>query len=147
MNDTADIQAMLNWLATCPLTNALGDGDVAFSIEYLGAEPVQFSLEATPAAPVLEQFFLGSCRARNYVLASRMSYTSEVVQQAANCSFWDEFAAWVERKSAARELPELAPGKRAEKVICLSPGYLMSQDTDSCRFQIQLQLQYYQEGR
>ena len=75
MNDTADIQAMLNWLATCPLTNALGDGDVAFSIEYLGAEPVQFSLEATPAAPVLEQFFLGSRRARNYVLASRMSYT------------------------------------------------------------------------
>lgn len=72
MNDTADIQAMLNWLATCPLTNALGDGDVAFSIEYLGAEPVQFSLEATPAAPVLEQFFLGSRRARNYVLASRM---------------------------------------------------------------------------
>ena len=147
MKDTADIQAMLNWLATCPLTHTLGDGDVAFSIEYLGADPVQFSLEATPAAPKLEQFFLGSRRARNYVLASRMSYTSEVVQQAANCSFWDEFAAWVERKSAARELPELAPGKRAEKVICLSPGYIMSQDTDSCRFQIQLQLQYYQEGR
>ena len=60
--------------------------------------------------------------------------------------FADGGAFWSALESA-RELPELAPGKRAEKVICLSPGYLMSQDTDSCRFQIQLQLQYYQEGR
>ena len=147
MSQTADIKAMLDWLAACPLATALNNGDVAFSIEYLGAEPAQFSLEATPTAPILEQFFFGSRRARNYVLASRMSYSQDVIQQTANSSFWDEFAAWVEQQSDARHLPELAPGKRAEKVICLSPGYLMSQDTDSCRFQIQLQLQYYQEGR
>ena len=147
MSQTADIKAMLDWLAACPMAASLGDGNVAFSIEYLGAEAVQFSLEATPTAPVLEQFFLGSRRVRNYVLASRMEYSPEVVQQAANSSFWDDFAAWVEQQSDARQLPQLSEGKRAEKVVCLSPGYIMSQDANSCRFQIQLQLQYYQEGR
>jgi hypothetical protein len=42
MNETKtpDIQAMLEWLASCPLAASLNDGDVAFSIDYLGAEPV-----------------------------------------------------------------------------------------------------------
>nr|DAT50769.1 MAG TPA: Minor capsid protein from bacteriophage [Caudoviricetes sp.] len=148
MSQTADIQAMLDWLASCPLATALGD-DVVFSIEYLGAETtqVQFSLESTPTAAILEQFFLGSRRAKNYVLASRMEYSPEAVQQAANSAFWDEFAKWVEKQSARRNLPVLSGDKTAEKVVCLSPGYIMSQDASSCRFQIQLQLQYYQKGR
>lgn len=148
MSQTADIQAMLDWLASCPLATALGDGDVSFSIEYLGADSaqVQFSLEATPTATILAQYFMGSVRAKNYVLASRMTYSPDAVQQAANSSFWDDFALWVEQQSGAGQLPKLSGGKRAEKVVCLSPGYIMSQDADSCRFQIQLQLQYYQEG-
>lgn len=50
MSQTADIKAMLDWLASCPLATTLNDGDVVFSIEYLGAdtEQMQFSLEATP---------------------------------------------------------------------------------------------------
>ena len=86
MSQTADIKAMLDWLASCPLATTLNNGDVVFSIEYLGADTgqMQFSLEATPTAMVLEQFFLGSRRAKNYVLASRMVYSPEVVQQAAN---------------------------------------------------------------
>lgn len=72
MNETKtpDIQAMLEWLASCPLAASLNDGDVAFSIDYLGAEPCQFSLESTPTAPILEQYIRGSLRAKNYVLAS-----------------------------------------------------------------------------
>ena len=149
MSQTADIKAMLDWLASCPLATTLNDGDVVFSIEYLGADTdqMQFSLEATPTARVLEQFFLGSRRAKNYVLASRMVYSPKVVQQAANSAFWDEFAEWVEKQSGRQNLPALSDGKKAEKVVCLSPGYIMSQDASSCRFQIQLQLQYYQKGR
>ena len=56
MSQTADIKAMLDWLASCPLAMTLNDGDVVFSIEYLGADTdqMQFSLEATPTAMVLE---------------------------------------------------------------------------------------------
>lgn len=145
----ADSQALLEWLATCPLVHQLNNGDVALSIDYLGSDTdtISFSLESTPSAFVLEQFFFGSLRARNYVLASRMSYTEDQVQQASNSSFWDEFAAWVEAQSQAGNLPRLGPGRKAERVLCLSPGYILSQDANSCRFQLQLQMQYYQEGR
>lgn len=149
MNETKtpDIQAMLEWLAECPFATALNDGDVAFSIDYLGAGEHQFSLESTPTAPILEKYIRGSLRAKNYVLASRMSYTQDQVQQAANSSFWDNFADWVEEQSLAGRLPKLGGDKTAEAVVCLSPGYILSQDASTCRFQIQLQLQYYQEGR
>lgn len=144
---TPDIQAMLEWLASCPFATTLNDGDVAFSIDYLGAEPCQFSLESTPTAPILEKYIRGSLRAKNYVLASRMSYTQDIAQQAANSSFWDNFADWVEEQSLAGRLPQLEGDKKAEAVVCLSPGYILNQDANTCRFQIQLQLQYYQEGR
>ena len=149
MNETKtpDIQAMLEWLADCPFATALNNGDVAFSIDYLGAEPCQFSLESTPTAPILEKYIRGSLRAKNYVLASRMSYTQDTAQQAANSSFWDSFADWVEEQSLAGRLPKLENGKTAEAVVCLSPGYILNQNANTCRFQIQLQLQYYQEGR
>ena len=50
MSQTADIKAMLDWLASCPLATTLNNGDVVFSIEYLGADTgqMQFSLEAHP---------------------------------------------------------------------------------------------------
>ena len=32
MSQTADIKAMLDWLASCPLATTLNDGDVVFSI-------------------------------------------------------------------------------------------------------------------
>lgn len=147
---TADVKAMLDWLATCPLITTLNNGDVVLGIDYLGTgEPdmVPFSLESTPSAPLLAQYFGGSSRAKNYILASRMGYSEDQVQQAANSSFWEDFAEWVEVQSRARKLPVLGDGRRAEKVVCLSPGYILSQDSNTCRFQIQLQLQYYQEGR
>lgn len=144
---TPDIQAMLEWLASCPLATTLNNGDVAFSIDYLGSDPCQFSLESTPTAPILEQYIRSSLRAKNYILASRMSYTEDLVQQAANSAFWDDFAEWVEDQALAQNLPRLEGGKTAEAVVCLSPGYILDQGASTCRFQIQLQLQYYQEGR
>lgn len=146
MSQTPIVKAMLDWLASCPLVSGYNDGDVAFAIEYLGAEPAQFSLEVSPSAPTIEQYISGSLRARNFVLASRMIYSQDEAQQAANSGFWEEFSDWVETQSRRGELPLLGPGKKAEKVVCLSPGYIIGQDANTCRTQMQLQLQYYQEG-
>lgn len=146
MSQTPIVKAVLDWLASCPLVSSYNGGDVAFSIEYLGAEPAQFSLEVSPSAPTIEQYISGSLRARNFVLASRMIYSQDEAQQAANSGFWEEFSDWVETQSRQGELPFLGPGKKAEKVVCLSPGYIIGQDANTCRTQMQLQLQYYQEG-
>ena len=75
-----------------------------------------------------------------------MIYSQDEAQQAANSGLWEEFSDWVETQSRRGELPLLGPGKKAEKVVCLSPGYIIGQDANTCRTQMQLQLQYYQEG-
>lgn len=147
MSQDPIIKAMLDWLAECPLVCGYNGGDMSISIEYLGAEPAQFSLEATPTAPVLTEYISGSLRARNFVLASRMIYSADAAQQAANSGFWDEFTDWVETQSRSGNLPRMSGDRQAQKVLCLSPGYIIGQDANTCRTQIQLQLQYYQEGR
>ena len=122
MNETKtpDIQAMLEWLASCPLAASLNDGDVAFSIDYLGAEPCQFSLESTPTAPILEQYIRGSLRAKNYVLASRMSYTQNVVEQAANSSFGTTSPTGWRRRPPRRTCPSWQVIKR-QRLWCAFP--------------------------
>ena len=53
---TADVKAMLDWLATCPLITTLNNGDVVLGIDYLGTgEPdmVPFSFLNPISAPVI----------------------------------------------------------------------------------------------
>ena len=139
------IKAVQEWLKTCPLVAEQLGANVAFHIDYLPERTTQFSIEDSPGAPVLRSYFSGELRAKNYVLASRMEYSESMAQQAANSGFWDEFAAWIERKSRARELPDLGEGREARRVAVTDSGYIITSEDGTCRFQIQIKLEYYQD--
>ena len=89
----AAIKAMQEWLKTCPYVASQLGGNVAFHIDYLPEDTTQFSIEDSPGDPVLQEFFSGRRKAKNYVLASRMEYSESIAQQAANSGFWDDFPA------------------------------------------------------
>ena len=138
------IKAVQEWLKTCPLVAEQLGANVAFCIDYLPERTTQFAIEDSPGAPVLRSYFSGELRAKNYVLASRMEYSESMAQQAANSGFWDEFAGWIERKSRARELPDLGDGREARRVAVTDSGYIITSEDGTCRFQIQIRLEYYQ---
>ena len=73
---------MQEWLKTCPYVAEQLGGNVAFRIDYLPEETTQFSIEDSPGDPVLQEFFSGRRKAKNYVLASRMEYSESIAQQA-----------------------------------------------------------------
>ncbi|MGN0706766.1 MAG: hypothetical protein ACI4JC_02050 [Faecalibacterium sp.] len=141
---TAAIKAVQEWLKACPLVAQQLGENVSFYIDYLPDRTAQFSIEDSPGAPVLKSYFDKTLRAKNYVLASRMVYSEDIAQQAANSAFWDAFADWIERQSAARRFPELGPGRRAKAVEVTTSGYILASEEGACRFQIQIQLQYFQ---
>lgn len=138
------IKAVQEWLKTCPLVAEQMGNNVAFRIDYLPEETTQFSIEDAPGDPVLASFFSGKRKAKNYVLASRMEYSESIAQQAANSGFWDAFADWIEAQSDAHNLPDLGEGRTAERVAVTNSGYIVTSEDGTCRFQIQIRLEYYQ---
>lgn len=140
----AAIKAVQEWLKTCPLVAGQLGNNVAFHIDYLPEDTTQFSIEDSPGDPVLQEFFSGRRKAKNYVLASRMEYSESIAQQAANSGFWDNFADWIEAQSDAHNLPDLGEGRTAERVAVTNSGYIVTSEDGTCRFQIQIRLEYYQ---
>ena len=140
----AAIKAVQEWLKTCPLVAGQLGNNVAFHIDYLPEDTTQFSIEDSPGDPVLQEFFSGRRKAKNYVLASRMEYSESIAQQAANSGFWDDFADWIEAQSDAHNLPDLGEGRTAERVAVTNSGYIVTSEDGTCRFQIQSRLEYYQ---
>ena len=138
----AAIKAVQEWLKTCPLVAGQLGNNVAFHIDYLPEDTTQFSIEDSPGDPVLQEFFSGRRKAKNYVLASRMEYSESIAQQAANSGFWDDFADWIEAQSDAHNLPDLGEGRTAERVAVTNS--IVTSEDGTCRFQIQIRLEYYQ---
>lgn len=138
------IKAVQEWLKTCPLVAGLLEDGVALRIDWLGAEPASFSLEDAPGSPVIEEYFNGRTKIKNYVLASRMEYSPDIAQQAANSGFWDDFSDWIAQQSDRGLLPQLDGGRQAEKAEVTGSSYIITADDGTCRFQIQLAIQYFQ---
>ena len=142
---TPAIQAMRDWLRTCPLVASAQEDGVAFRTNGLTGDLEEYSISDMPGDPLLKRYFSGTLRLKNYVLASHTLYTPDnASQQAAASGFWDDLTDWVERQNDARSFPVLGSGRAVRGVRVSSSGYILEAEGGACRAQIQIQLVYYQ---
>lgn len=142
---TPAISAMRDWLRTCPLVAAAKENGVAFRISALGADAEEYSISDMPGDPILKRYFSGTVRLKNYVLASRTTYSPEnLALQAGNSGLWDELTDWVEAQNARRNFPQLGGGRAVRNVAVTSSGYILEAEGTTCRAQVQIQLIYEQ---
>ena len=67
-------ESVRTWLRSCPLI----DQNDRFSINYLGAEPMEYTVEEVPGVPVLTKYMDGSTmRSASFVVASRSEYSAK----------------------------------------------------------------------
>lgn len=142
---TPAIQAMREWLRTCPLVASAQEDGVAFHTNGLTGDTEEYSISDLPSDPILKRYFSGTRRLKNYVLASHAVYSPDSTsQQAAASGFWDDLTDWVERQNDAKNFPVLGSGRTVQGVRVSSSGYILEAESGTCRAQIQLQLVYYQ---
>lgn len=137
------IGSLRAWLASCPI---LKDG--ILNVEYLGAEGIEYTIDADqPTSPILRKYVDGdSLRQYPFIFASRESYGPDVLQNIANSGFYEDLAAWVEQQSAAGNLPVLDEHRTPKYIEVLSNGYPFDTGDSTARYQITMNLIYYQEG-
>ncbi len=136
------IKAIRDYFKKCPL---LKSGKI--NVNYLGEEPIRYTIDAVPAAPIIKQYVDGgSQRQYVFVFASRDYYSPNVLENLETQTFYDEFAAWIEAQNDARNYPVLPDEKyEALAVQVLTSGYAFDATTRNARFQIQCRLVYKKE--
>lgn len=132
------------YFAECPL---LQDGKLNF--DYLGIEPVEYTIETVPTEPIFKRYVDGSTiRQYPFVFASRESFGVDVWGNIDTSDFYERLATWVETQSNLRNLPNFGEEYRySVSLEVTSSGYVFQEDTDNARYQIQLSLKYYQDRR
>ena len=122
----------------------LPDGNVLS--DYLGSSACEFTLEPIPCNTIYRQYTDGGALKQYcFLLASRFFYTDDLRQCADNQKFFEDFAAWVTAQDRAGHLPALDEGRTAFSLDVLTHGYVISEDAETARYQIQLRLVYEEE--
>lgn len=136
------IEAIEQYVSACPL---LKDG--AMRVDALGDEATEYVIEPGIYDPVIERYIDGSSDRRcQFVFGSREAYGMDRVQNMMNSAFYERFADWIEERSKAGDLPDLPDGRTPETIAATSPGYLLSEDGKTARYQIQIEMTYHQRA-
>ena len=99
------------------------------------------------STPVIETYIDGSSDRRyQFNFGSREYYGMDRLQNIANSTFYEDFAAWVEAQDAAGHFPEVPEGMHPEQLTVLSSGYMFDESMQNARYQIQLELIYHKEA-
>lgn len=141
MADTI-IKAIEEYFLECPI---LKDG--CMRVDFLGPNPVEYVIEPLPGNPILKRYVDGSS-VRRYLFAfgSREFYSQQRLQNIENSGFYEQFAEWIERMNAEKNLPKLPEGMRPQVLYAMSTGYLFDGSMSNARYQIQLALEYFKEA-
>lgn len=116
-------------------------GDVG--IDFLGAEPTQFTLEPVPCEPIFRKYTDGGClRQFLFVFASRSYYGADVALCAENQALFEGLDRWLRDNEADGILPNLGEHRAAVSLEVRSSGYAFAEGADTARYQMQLRLIY-----
>lgn len=136
------IEAVKEYLEACPELGALAK----VKVDFLGDKEGSYSIEETPANPVVRSFVDGSRECQFlFIFASRNFYATDASRENIdNLHLYEKLSEWIDDNNRQGIFPELGEDREAEKVEITTGGYLFGvNDGQRCaRYQIQCRLTY-----
>ncbi|NFR85810.1 MULTISPECIES: chloramphenicol resistance protein [unclassified Clostridium] len=139
------IESIRKYIKTYPGLKEF-ENTVKVNVDKLEKDVTVYSIDETVCNPILKKFVDGSSeRQFLFVFASREFYGQDVFQNIDNIGFYDKLSEWLEDNTRRGILPQLEDGKQALSIKAISNGYAFNTDETLARYQIQIQLKYYQK--
>ena len=102
-----------------------------------------YSLDKIPTSSTVEKWVTGVEIHRDvYSFRSRMAYSQNAINNLLNIGFFEKFESIIKSNNKKGILPEINGIQRIE---CLNCGTMLSSDTNTAEFDIQLQITYREE--
>lgn len=136
------IDKIREYFLKCPLIDELA----RINVDYLGVDPVEYTIDSVPSETIIKQYVDGGgLKQYVFVFGSREYYGSDTLQNIENSGFYEKFSEWIENQSDIGNLPLLEGEKRSVKIEVLTSGYLFDTSEENARYQIQMRLVYYED--
>lgn len=102
-----------------------------------------YSLDKIPTSSQVEKWVTGLEIHRDvFSFKSRNAYSQDVINNLSNIGFFEKFESIIKSNNKKGVLPEI---KGIEKIECLNSGTMLSNDTNTAEFDIQIQITYREE--
>lgn len=117
-------------------------------INCLQSKPESYSIDSVPSESVIARYMDGATVRRClFTISSRMYHCSDLQNQNSNMAFFEELEIWLEKKTMLMQLPDLGEKRtvRALEVTQSAYPFILDENGETARYQIQMRLTYLQE--
>ena len=102
-----------------------------------------YSLDKIPTASTVEKWVNGVEIHRDiFSFRSRKAYSQDTINNLSNIGFFENFESIIKSNNKKGVLPDI---KGIESIECLNCGTMLSADTNTAEFDIQIQITYREE--
>ena len=103
-----------------------------------------YSLDKIPIASEVEKWITGTEIHRDvFMFRSRMAYSQDVINNLKNVGFFEIFESIIKGNNEDKLLPDITG---IDSIECLNCGTMRDNNTNTCEFQIQIQIKYISNG-
>lgn len=142
------VEGIREFIKECPCLQVYLDAlrtDV--NVEYLQDDEKNYSIESEPVTPVVKTYLDGSAKKQfAFVFSSRESYGREVIDNLANCGFFEDFSEWIEECDKIGKYPDIGENREVTKMRVTTTPYVFDTSVSTARYQVQVMIQYYQKA-
>lgn len=116
------------------------DNQYQINVNMLSDDIDNYSLDKIPVVSEVERWITGLEIHRDvFSFRSRMSYSQDVINNLKNVGFFEIFESIIKGNNESKILPEI---DGIESIECLNCGTMRDNNTNTCEFQIQIQIKY-----
>lgn len=140
MSDTAMIDKVRDYIATCPYLEEYAE----LNVDYLIDKVVTYSVnENAGYNPVLNKFLVGSEMQFLFTFDSKLHWNENIQNNIDNSKFFEDFRSWLETNNKNKIYPDI---DGIHKIEATTNGYIFATNTNEAVYRIQCKLEYFKEG-
>lgn len=122
------------------LDRLIGNSKYQINANMLDNDIENYSLDKIPTASTIEKWINGTEIHRDvYSFRSRKSYSQDTINNLKNVGFFETFEKEIKSNNNKGILPEI---EGIESIECLNSGTMVSAETGTAEFDIQIQITY-----
>ena len=119
------------------------DKNYQINADMLDNDVNNYSLDKIPTQTEVEKWITGLIVHRDvYSFRSRKAYSQDVINNLSNIGFFESFESIIKSNNKKGVLPDI---EGIESIECLNCGTMLSADTNTAEFDIQIQITYREE--
>ena len=137
--DSLRVSKLRNYLFNI-IDGIVDDKKYQINVDMLSKDINNYSLDKIPVSSEVERWITGFEIHRDvFMFRSRMAYSQDVINNLKNVGFFEVFESIIKENNENKVLPEI---DGIEEIRCLNCGTMRDANTNTCEFQIQIEIRY-----